>query len=686
MRKLAVYVLSGVAVLAVAATAEERDDGVYEPFSRFCAASFSAAAEPEACRAFGKELTLLPAGAWMHVSERSAAIACQTNLPARAFVEYGPTAGYGRATERDERATSLHLHTLRGLEAGRAVHWRWVAVDEAGHRLAGPDAVLRTPKLTDAVRVPGDLPGPPYVLDKAGATYVLTEDITAAGTGVFVAASGITLDLGGHTVTYDTKRDEASRGACGVRGHKTRGIGLSRVRVVNGTIRRGRGGSATQKVWETLYEPLFFSKPQRLEIAGVRVHYHGCQVVGLLWINGGRDANVHHNVFLDEGTRLFNRHVGMDAIAPLAPGAKVTRNLVLRTRHRGVHAVGGADVTGNEVYVDSYATNSYGIMYYAGRAGAEGVRIGHNRVFGAGYHPVGIGSGQGYRDVVIHDNYIQMQGVDDQQRWKGGQGGGDAPTQLHPVNGVRLQAPRGRIEHRDNVIVVKGRGATCWMRGLWIVAGREKAEGLIFRGNRVKVISQDGKADGYGVSAGGAGEESRSTTVCLTGNTVLSNVRHVQFGDNYSHGGRYDLEDNTFVKLGRDPRYRTIRFGWHGWRYGSWGHVFTDTVFQDGAGFDSISFDGAAGGRYDFAVRWTLKLRTAPGAAVIVRDREGREAFSGTVGREGSVAIPLTQYVRSQRAREDRTPHTVTVTRGGATSVRKVAIDGPKEIDARTWK
>ena len=42
----------------------------------------------------------------------------------------------------------------------------------------------------------------PYILDQAGATYVLTTDVTVDGTAFVVLTPNITLDLNGHTVTY----------------------------------------------------------------------------------------------------------------------------------------------------------------------------------------------------------------------------------------------------------------------------------------------------------------------------------------------------------------------------------------------------------------------------------------------------------------------------------------------------
>jgi len=42
------------------------------------------------------------------------------------------------------------------------------------------------------------------MLDRPGATYLLTRDVTAPRTAFIVKGDGITLDLGGHTVTYGT--------------------------------------------------------------------------------------------------------------------------------------------------------------------------------------------------------------------------------------------------------------------------------------------------------------------------------------------------------------------------------------------------------------------------------------------------------------------------------------------------
>jgi hypothetical protein len=60
----------------------------------------------------------------------------------------------------------------------------------AGHAAAPAGEVIRI-----------DRPG---VLDRTGATYLLTRDVTARRTAFMIKGDGITLDLGGHTVTYGT--------------------------------------------------------------------------------------------------------------------------------------------------------------------------------------------------------------------------------------------------------------------------------------------------------------------------------------------------------------------------------------------------------------------------------------------------------------------------------------------------
>jgi len=218
------------------------------------------------------------------------------------------------------------------------------------------------------------------------------------------------------------------------------------------------------------------------------------------------------------------------------------------------------------------------------------------------------------------------------------------------------------------------------MRGVWL-APMGEMRNVVVRDNVVKVIAEDQKADGHAIAALGADSTNPDEKIALVGNTIVSNVCNVRFGDNYGHGGKYDFVSNTFSKVGSDPRYRTIRLGWEGWQYETFGHVFIDTEFEGGAGYDSVSFDGARRGKYDFSVGWQLAIHSTHGARVFVRNKAGAEVFSGQIPAEGMISVPLVQYVQKPGGRVTLTPHTVAVEKDGMTKTATVTMDQSRRVE-----
>ena len=149
------------------------------------------------------------------------------------------------------------------------------------------------------------------------------------------------------------------------------------------------------------------------------------------------------------------------------------------------------------------------------------------------------------------------------------------------MNGIRIQkGPQRNITYRNNTVAIYGRGDGCLMRGVWLVP-MENMENVVFRDNRIKVIAEDGLAEGHAVAALGVDPGDPREKILLEENVLISNICHVRFGDNYGHGGKYMLRRNSLIRTGSDPRYRTIRLGWAGWRHDSYGHVFIDSEFPD---------------------------------------------------------------------------------------------------------
>jgi hypothetical protein len=327
-------------------------------------------------------------------------------------------------------------------------------------------------------------------------------------------------------------------------------------------------------------------------------------------------------------------------------------------------------------------------MYYSGNADrpVHHLTLESNKVFGAGYHPIGIGSGFHAHDIDVAENYVQvLSAAPTTERWPPGPG--DPPGQLHPANGIRFhKGPQRRVTYESNTVVAKASGVPeeqALARGLWLIPS-PGTESAVFRRNRVKLVALNEHANGDAVAALGTDAADESAALLYENNTVLSNVSVVRFGDNYAHGGKHHFVDSTFVRLGNDPRYSTVSLGWRGWNFDTYGHTFLDTRFDGGAGFDSVEFDGAEGAKQDFRVLRRLTLLTDRSAQAKILDAVGSIVYEGTV-QDGEMTLPLEQHTHSRSGRTARTPHVVSVTNPGhPEATQSVTMDRPKVLDMRS--
>ncbi len=687
-----------VAVLLVSATSVRAQvpAATAANFDAFARAYFTAAAEPDMWKTFGPAFKFVDGGAWKHVSRSSATIAFETNLPARSYVLYGLVpGGYGYSTPMTTRGTFIHVHSIRFLLPNTTYYYRTIAIDERGLVAQSEEMCFTTQPTPRAIEVPGTLQGPPYNLDKPNAVYLVTRDIVADATALNVTADGVLLDLGGNWIIYNQKSGAAdpgnstrlygpqgAEGPCGIR----TADGLKNVKIVNGTVFQGAAMGHSRY---NGFFPVFLRKPSDLELAGVKVVYAGAQVTGIKVNNGGDGLNIHHNVIEDQGTVLFNRHLGVkgiefDTSVDAVKESKAHHNLILRTRHCGIEANANQKIESNEIYIDSYATNSYGVLYTSLKEQKSNLLIANNKIFGTGFHPIGLGAGEGWSDVQVVGNFILMQGTTFQWRWAGGEGGGDADAAdksgTFPVNGIRLQMPRGNVRYNENVVIVKGFGLGCNMRGLWLQPDSQAPSTVTLVNNRIKVLALDGLANGSAIIAAGRLGQAAKPHVMLEGNVIESDVCNVQFGDHMGYGGPYSFVRNTFVESWPDPRYKTLRLGWRDAKWESYGHEFVDNKLENGASLAKVAFDGMAGKRYDFVAAWTLTVQTDPGAKVTIKNNAGKVVASGTTDTKGAFAEVVVQGTFAANGNVMQTPHTVEVEKGAKKAQATVTVDGMKTV------
>ena len=334
---------------------------------------------------------------WTHISETSAAIYWQLSeieSEALSYVEYGVSSPDEHKTATSEKPRWSQFHRLTGLKAGASYKYRMVVVDPAtGSESRSEVRSFTTGVAGDIIRIPGDLAGPPYVLDIPGAYYLLTEDVRADGTAFELAADDITLDLDGHTVLFG---DDSSERVYGV--NFAYGDSL---RLLNGRIVQGRRSNTYSAAMVSL------DRPQVTEIAGISTDVH---LKGAYPLNFTHCTNVHihHNDIYSRVTELECRHYPGNILLRLYiydGGINIHDNILTEGCHWGIALrmksdfsrdieVHHNDIRHHQQYVNGYAISP-----------CSGADVHHNRISstGRGIHVTRDG-------ILIHDNWIKTQG------------------------------------------------------------------------------------------------------------------------------------------------------------------------------------------------------------------------------------------------------------------------------------
>ena len=660
----AVVALAAAAPAALAADEPAAADNAYAVFNQFCRDSFGAQKEPLVYERFGDTLAIADDSSFLHAGVTSAAIAWTTTLPASTVVEFGETAALGQTTAPAERPFYNHLHHLTGLKPATTYHYRLVCTDERGNVTASQPATFRTAAASDFKSIDAIPPGG-FRITSPG-RYRVTTDLAADHAAILIEASDVTLDLDGHTVTYDVNPGEAISGEDpnawfekSPHGVALLKRNLQNVRVLNGTIVQGRGGSGAQANGRGA-NPVGAMSGCTGEIAGLTVRWHGPQVHGvlLLW---GPPIEVHHNVLEDHGTGITNRHQGVTAVQG-AP--KPHHNRVSRTRHRGIDCTDNADLFANEVYIDSMATNATGLFAYKNK----NVTMRDNRVFGGGYLAVGIGAlSQGTQDVKITGNLVHVQAAAPSANWAeyGEQSGAYC---------FRVTWGGERITAEDNLFVSVGRDGGM-VRGVWYCPDPQQ-KGNVIRRNTIKAISENDATDVRGaVVISGSEDPAGVVPVLIEDNRIISNFCNVLLGEPYGSGHSTRFVGNTFERVGELDRYRFVQIG-HG-NQQCVNNRFVDSVFGTGASPDQVRWEGHDAAPRTFELAATLTVRTRPGTPVTVTSAAGDTLAQGEADGEGRFEAAVTYATFHNGQRTDA--GTLTVKAGGASKL--VTLEGPVSVE-----
>jgi hypothetical protein len=403
-------------------------------------------------------------------------------------------------------------------------------------------------------------------LDQSNTEYVLTRAISTPGTAFTIRASNITLNLNGHTVTYGTA---AAAGGNSYGVHMD-AWNVSGIIVANGAIEQGAGpcqgsyGEGCNPIW---------TNGGMAEIGGLRLTYRSGDTSGI-WAPYA-PARIHHNTLIDQGSVVTDRHIGIPAIATLhADGVEVDHNLIQGARHRGIDLASNGVAAYNTIFINSYATNSFGVFLYD----IQDFEVHHNKIYGTGVHPIGFGPiSDGGARGNIYSNYVEVENT------RGGSEEGNTGAA-----GLRITWGGDDIVASCNYFVLKAGNAhpelagydngRSWGRAVWL-GGIDPGNTATVRDNYIEALSGDGVSYSAAIAVVSPGH---NAGVLVTQNTVVANHSMVVLGDIYGDSGEYPrFVANTFIRRDQHPAYRTIADRLNG--YWNVKGIFLDNQYLNGA-------------------------------------------------------------------------------------------------------
>jgi hypothetical protein len=367
----------------------------------------------------------------------------------------------------------------------------------------------------------------------------------------------------------------------------------------------------------------------------------------------------------------------------------VHHNIILRGRQSGIsyNAAQTSGIQGkpeaedfavynNVVYLGSCMTNSMGV---SASGGVKGFELRNNRIYGRGEMPecVFVGAGASYGKVSGSYAYARSTGKVSKEY--------GATSGLSAA--LRLCWGPHHIEVFDNTFITSA-GKTNDFRGsarcVWAACSDArqpewKTSGEItIRDNEIAAMLDD--ADGVytrAITVCGSHEVS-AHGLAFRGNRVTTNAHCVVLSESYGCGSS-DVQfiGNTFVKAGKGDTFRFLTCGY--WDKPTTGSSFVDSRFEGGASIDNVTFEGS--GERNFSVGWTLTVKTAPGAEVVITDAQGKESFWGKADVKGVASAPLMQYRLTPDGKTSLTPHKVKAELDGKTAQKTLMADRSQEIE-----
>jgi len=512
-------------------------------------------------------------------------------------------------------------------------------------------------------------------LDRQGATYLLQNDVSAAGSCFSIQANNITLDLNGHLVTYAIRAAQQPRygilaEACwdtSLAGNPCGGT-ADHFTVENGTITQGTGAAPYSHAIRIGQ----INDTNHLVVHDVTFNVHASSSIPVYTSYAGSESAVFDNIVHNDVTSVFNRHqiqgasIKFQNTQAAGTGEKIHDNTIIGGAQGGIYSASfGTQIFNNTISQNGRYSNDFGIYEWGNNTQAynntlmptsgRGIQIGGGAASVNGHE---IGS----HGAVAHDNKIVV--IELQQNCDYSTGGTACNAcELGGTYGIQFDDnPSNGVAYK-NAVTAKADQCPAQALRLTKVGPGNSSHDNIYVAQRIGSST---------AMATGLGFEIAPNHFSSIHDTFIGDTATVWIDWGGAIGG-FTCSQCTLGKgTNTASNYVTLSF------FNGGGTVkdlrFQDTTFTGGAAKDSTDMRPIDGNHQsaEYFIDWTYTLtvqdsfgNTISGATVTISDALGNRVFNGSTDRDGQISTTLNEFRMFNSAsvvtKEMHTPHTVMV-------------------------
>jgi hypothetical protein len=519
-------------------------------------------------------------------------------------------------------------------------------------------------------------------LASTGTTYVLANNVSSAGSCFSIQADNLTLNLNGHTITYNTSSQSvATYGISGVACWDTSnpsgnpcGGTFDGFTVYGGSIVEGSASTGTFSHCIRMGQGLL-SGPTIHDITftfqsdaamGIYLDYAGSSVPG--------GAVIYNNTFHNNDTTIVSRYnidgasIRLDQGQATSTGAQIYNNTIIGGPQGGIldETLGGGAVYGNTISQGTVGTNQY-TNDFAIYAWEQNINVHNNTITPSQGRGISIdATSYPTNGTVVQSNTVMVTETNDNGEYGG--------CELDGTYGIQYDDQAAGASDVGNTVVANAQKCNGGGLRLTAVGTGDTSSNNSYTGKLVSGFTSGVAANGLSMDSGG------QPGVTATRDTFIGDTASIYV--DWDGAGPLTCISCTLGSGPTPTNYTTFYFWNGGTSVTPGGLHFRDTTFTGSASktSTSMSVPGSNGQTAEYWIDWTYTVTVqdgtgaaVSGASVSIKDDLGNSVFSGTTNASGQASAVLTEFRMhnsgSSAVQEMHTPDAVSISKSGCTTL-----------------